>query len=90
MLNSIAWTDRNKALFVLSTLTENHDGAVLLKLRRRALPSLIEMARWQSAGHALPAYILLGRITGWTEDEIRNRWATDPHLAVEDAVKSIR
>src|SRR5262245_6384538 len=88
MLNSIAWTDRNKALFVLSTLTENNDQAVLLELRRRALPSLIEMARWQSAGHALPAYILLGRITGWTEDEIRNRWTTDPHRAVEDAVKS--
>ena len=46
--------------------------------------------RWQSAGHALPAYILLGRITGWTEDEVRNRWATDPHRAVEDAVKVIR
>src|SRR5262249_28580496 len=41
MLNSIAWTDRNKALFVLGTLTENHEGAVLLKLRRRALPSMI-------------------------------------------------
>ena len=29
-------------------------------------------------------------LPGWTEDDIRDRWATDPQRAVEDAVKFIR
>ena len=75
MLNSILWTDRNKASLALSRLTENRDPAILEQLRERALPSLLEMARWKSLGHALPAYILVGRIAGVPEEEILQAWA---------------
>ncbi len=68
MLNSLIWTDRNKATFVLMQLTENRDPKLLNRLREEALPSLIEMARWRS--HALSALILLGRIAGIPDQEI--------------------
>ena len=70
MLNSIEWTDRNKALSVLSALTRNRDAAVIEQLRKEALPSLVEMARWKSMGHAAWAYILLCRVDGLTDEEI--------------------
>ena len=74
MLNSLSWTDRNKALWALQTLTDKRDLSVLEQLRDRALPALIEMARWKSLGHALPAYMLLGRIAGLPEQQLLDGW----------------
>jgi HEAT repeats len=74
MLSSVTWTDRNKALFVLEYLTEKRSATVLDPLRRRAVPSLVEMARWKSPGHAYPAYLLLGRIAGLNEQEMTQAW----------------
>ncbi|PYT14213.1 MAG: hypothetical protein DMG59_18005 [Acidobacteria bacterium] len=74
MLNSLSWTDRNKALWALQTLTDKRDPSVLEQLRDRALPALIEMARWKSLGHALPAYMLLGRIAGLPEQQLLDGW----------------
>ncbi len=74
MLNSILWTDRNKASLALARLTEKRDQVILDQLRERALPSLIEMARWKSLGHALPAYLLVGRIARVPEEEILQAW----------------
>jgi len=64
MLNSLVWTDRNNGAVALVNLTESRDAGTLDQLRDRALPSLVEMARWQYLQHALPAYILLGRAAG--------------------------
>jgi hypothetical protein len=75
MLNSLSWTDRNKAVWALQILTDTRDPAVLGQLRDRALPALIEMARWKSPGHALPGYVLLGRIAGFTEEQIQEAWS---------------
>jgi hypothetical protein len=75
MLNSIVWTDRNTATIDLLTLTENRDPKVLDLIRERALPSLIAMARWKHLPHALPAYILLGRVAGMKEKEIEDSWS---------------
>jgi hypothetical protein len=36
---------------------------------------LIEMARWKSDGHAMPALMILGRIGGQSEDAIQAAWA---------------
>jgi hypothetical protein len=47
-LNPIEWTDRNKSSLALEMLTESRDPALIADLRARALPSLIEMARWKS------------------------------------------
>ncbi len=74
LLNSIVWTDRNKSSDALFRLTEKRDPAILSNLRERALPLLIEMARWKSPGHALFPFFLLGRIGNLSEEEIQKDW----------------
>ncbi|MEK7407568.1 MAG: HEAT repeat domain-containing protein [Acidobacteriota bacterium] len=74
MLNSIVWSDRNKAAMALVHLTESRTPSVLEHLRERALPALVQMARWKSLGHALPAFILVGRLAGLPEPEIHAAW----------------
>ena len=74
MLNSVEWTDRNKSSWALLRLTDKRDPAVLSELRQKALPSLIEMARWKSPGHAEASFVLLGRIGAFPEDEISAAW----------------
>jgi hypothetical protein len=64
LLNSPTWTDRNKSSAAVEQLTERRDPAVLAAVRRRALPSLVEMARWKSDGHAAPALTVLARLAG--------------------------
>lgn len=64
LLNSVSWTDRNKGVFALIPLTESRDPALLAALRTRALPSLVEMARWTNPGHAMAAYMVLARVAG--------------------------
>jgi hypothetical protein len=70
MLNSLVWTDRNKALMVLMPLTYHRNPVLLQQLKKEALPSLIEMAKWKDPGHMYPAYALLGRIAGFPDDKI--------------------
>ncbi len=74
MLNSLSWSDRNRAMQALQTLTDSGDPQVLAQLRERALPALIEMARWKTLQHALPAYVLVGRIAGLSQEEIERAW----------------
>ncbi|MEO8026567.1 MAG: HEAT repeat domain-containing protein [Bryobacteraceae bacterium] len=74
MLNSVVWTDRNKASLALLDLTDSRDENTLSYLRERSLPSLVEMARWKSLGHAFAPFVLLGRAAGIPEKEIRDAW----------------
>jgi hypothetical protein len=62
--------------------TKSRDPKLLGELRSGALVSLIEMARWQSSGHAYDARILLGRIAGIEEKRLEQ-------LAKEDDVDEI-
>ena len=73
LLDSLEWTDRNKAVAVLLELTDDRDEAMLVKLGARATLSLAEMARWQSA-HALMPFILLGRIAGVSDEQSLEAW----------------
>ena len=66
MLNSGVWTDRNKAAFLLSTLSSGRNPALLRDLRAKALASLVEMARWD-AGHAGAACLILAHIAGMSD-----------------------
>jgi hypothetical protein len=75
MLNSIVLSDRLGAVNLLLTLSEAREPAVLDLIRQRAAPQLMEMARWNSLTHALPAYILLGRVAGLSENEIQESWS---------------
>jgi hypothetical protein len=74
MLNSLSWSDRSRALWALQTLTDSRDPLVLDQLRTRALDALIDMARWKALSHALPAFILLGRVAGMPEPDIQSAW----------------
>ncbi len=76
MLDSLLWSDRATALNTLVTLTETRDRAALDHLRDRALPTLLEMARWKHLPHALPAFILAGRAAGLPETEIQEAWTS--------------
>jgi hypothetical protein len=74
MLNSIVWTDRNKASAVLLQLTEGRDAAILSSLRQRALQSLVEMSRWKSQGHASAPFFIMGRVGNLSDAEIQRAW----------------
>jgi hypothetical protein len=90
MLNSIEWTDRNKSLFVLAQLTEKRDPAILADLRKQALPSLVEMAHWKARGHAQPAFFILGRLGGLSEEEIKSAWDRDPEAVFSAARRAAK
>jgi hypothetical protein len=74
MLNSLSWSDRQRALSALQLLTDSRDPQMLGQLRQRALPALAEMSRWKTLEHALPAFILTGRVAGLTEQQIQDAW----------------
>jgi hypothetical protein len=71
LLNSLVWTDRNKSSNALLETTFKRGPAVLAEIRERALPSLVEMARWKAIAHAQASLFLLGRIGGMSEDDIQ-------------------
>jgi hypothetical protein len=88
LLNSPVWWDRNKASLALTFLTESRDPALLADLHDHALPALIEMARWKSAGHAEPAVMIMGRIGGLSEKEIQDaRERGDSESVIAAALK---
>jgi len=87
MLNSLSWSDRNRALWALQTLTDSRDPLVLDQLRTRALDALVDMARWKTLSHALPAFILLGRVAGIAEPEIQAAWTRGDRDTVIAAAK---
>ncbi len=73
LLDSLEWTDRNKAMFVLLGLSDGNPEAILTKLRTRSR-TLTEMARWNTAGHAQMAFVLIGRCSGMSDPEISAAW----------------
>ena len=85
LLNSLTWTDRNKSSLALMSLTEARDPALLSTLRQKAVPSLTEMARWKSRGHAVAPVMILGRVAGIPENELVSLAASGSHAAIVDA-----
>lgn len=70
MLDSLEWTDRNKAIGVIEALTRSRDARLLARLKKDSLAALTEMAGWTSRGHADGAFLVLGRVAGFPEAEI--------------------
>jgi len=89
-LNSLALSDRLRAVDALVTLTENRPESILSLLRERALPSVIEMARWNSLRHALPPFLLAGRLAGLKEAEIQDAWTKGEREAVIGKLRKTR
>jgi hypothetical protein len=85
-LNSLVWSDRNKAATALLTLTEKREPGLLEMLRDRAVDSLIDMARWRHLSHALPGYILLGRMAGIEEPRLQSAWSDGKHQPLTEEI----
>ncbi len=91
MLNSVVLTDRTRALDALVTLTDGRDPNTLAQLHERALPPLAEMAQWKSLPHALPAFLLVGRIGNVTEEQIQANWTSGDRAAmIQRVVNPVR
>ena len=91
MLNSIIWTDRNKSALALYQITGKRNPEVLSMLREHALPSLIEMSRWKSSGHAFCPFFLLGRAGNLSEDEIQKDWDSgNRETLIETVLRSLK
>lgn len=89
LMNSVVWSDRRIASLALVNLTDQRDPEMLGLIRERALPSVMEMARWHDLEHALPAFILAGRLAGLDDKAIQEAWVSgnrDPVL--KKALKS--
>jgi hypothetical protein len=82
MLNSVVWSDRRSATQELVDLTENRKPETLDLLRERAQPAILENARWHTLEHALPAFILAGRMGGFSEKEIQDAWSREDREAI--------
>jgi hypothetical protein len=85
MLNSAVWSDRNKAAFVLMSLSRARNPVMMRELRAQALLALADMVRWQAVGHALPAALILGRLAGMQEADILPAFQRDREALIEAA-----
>ncbi len=74
LLHSIVWSDRYRAAKALAAMTEDRPPALLALLRQKALPELVVMSQWKTPAHALPSFILLGRVAGMPEGQIQTAW----------------
>ncbi|WP_321473740.1 hypothetical protein [uncultured Paludibaculum sp.] len=86
LANSIDLGDRLEAAKGLLLFTEKPNEAVTANIRDRALPSLLEVARWQYLPHALPAFLVVGRVAGMPDEELEKAWASGDR---EKILKSI-
>ncbi len=76
LVQSLVLSDRLQAADLLVTLTDGGNREPLTVLRARALPALVEMARWESLQYAIRPYILVGRIAGFSEQDIIKWWSS--------------
>lgn len=74
LLDSSIWTDLNKASFALFQISERRDPQLFAALKVPARQSLAAIAQWHSRGHALPGYMILGRLAGFPDAELFKRW----------------
>lgn len=74
LLDSATWTDLNKASFALFQISERRDPKFFAALQKPARQSLAEIARWHSRTHAQPGFIILGRLSGFSDAELFKRW----------------
>jgi hypothetical protein len=74
LLNSVVLSDRVESVKALLTLTDKPSPTVVDLLRTRALPALVEMARWKNPRYALPPFLLLARVAGVADREAEQQW----------------
>jgi hypothetical protein len=90
LMNSVVWSDRFHASQALVSLTDDKNVEALDLLRARALPSVLEMARWHDLEHALPAFMLAGRLAGMDDAQIKQAWVSEDRESVLEAAQGGR
>ena len=53
----------------------SREPTLLARVRSEAMTPLVEMGRWKSEGHAMAAFMILGRIAGYSDDAAEAAWA---------------
>jgi hypothetical protein len=86
LLNSVVLSDRVYASQALAAMTESSNPEVLDLIRVRALPAVIEMARWHDLKLALPAFMLAGRLAGLEDSQLKLAWVNEDRESVLQAV----
>lgn len=91
LLNSVDLTDRVESTKALLILTDSGNVAALDLIRERALPSLVEMARWPTLRYALPPFLLAGRVAGLPDAQVRQAWENgDRNSVIQKALDSAK
>ena len=90
LLNSLAWTDRNKSSLALMGLTESRDPVLLAALKKRAFDSIVEMAQWTNPGHAMAGVFMLGRMAGISDQEIIAMYERGDRDKIIDAARKAK
>jgi hypothetical protein len=90
LLNSLAWTDRNKASLALMQLTESRNPALLSALKTRAFDSIVDIARWTNPGHSMAGIVMLGRIAGIPDPEIYATFERGERDKIIDAARKAK
>jgi hypothetical protein len=85
LLDSVEWTDRNKAVALLLKMDDRQ--LVTTQLRKRALPSLEEMCDWPS-GHGMMAFMLVGKMAGMTHEASQAAWRRSDKEKVISAARA--
>ena len=86
LLNSVVLSDRTEATKALLVLTDPPNAATIDQIRERALPSLAEMARWQTRSYALAPFELLGRVGGLKDADVTESWE---HGNPEEVIRQV-
>jgi hypothetical protein len=82
LLHSVVLSDRVEATRALLILTDKGGQPVLDQLRERAVPDLVEMARWKTLRYALAPFLLVGRIGGFTDAQTQEYWQKNDRAPV--------
>jgi hypothetical protein len=86
LLNSVVLSDRVESVRALLTLTDRNAPDVIEQLRTLSVPTLAEMARWRPPRYALPPFLLLARVAGFSDAEAQAQWkAGDRESVIEKA-----
>ncbi len=90
LLNSNKWTDKNKSSLFLSAAFNSHNQVLAEQLRKESLPALKEMALWRNNGHAFPAYLILGKLAGWNDEQIFNSLSENRSSMIDKLLLNIK
>lgn len=91
-LGSAVWSDRLEAARSLVDWTgETKRPELLERIEEGAMAALTESAMWGTREHALPFFVLWGRVLGLTEGEMEQGWAAESRGAwMKETLKRVK